>query len=273
MAAGVFVDAVRNKQHALRSKQAPPETEPVSHLAFLCISRTAFCLLRIAHYASPVHTPCFRANPAWYNHPQLAPLVPGVYFAIFPFGTLTYITKSLERFSMNTLTDTQKIIIVGVIAFVVGFGACYVWLSGVKGVNMIKNDNGKATSTAVTTGTGSTSNDSPLNKAGLLVKDQKPGSEVVVAMAHFDEPGWVVVYENNDGVLGRILGAQLFDKGEHPGVVSLLRPTIVGSTYTVVASTDDGDRRFDLSNDMPIKDAEGAMIMVRFLATDNPVNN
>lgn len=177
---------------------------------------------------------------------------------------------------MNTLSDTQKMIIVGVVAFVLGFGASYVWLGNVQNGNGTPRNGAatttNATSTATTTNTGSVNtNNSTLNKAGLSVKDQKPGSQVVVSMAHFDEPGWTVVYEYNQGALGRVLGAQLFDKGDHPGVVMLLRPTVVGSTYAVVTSMDDGDRRFDLAKDTPIKDASGNPIMVTFLATDNPV--
>ncbi len=176
---------------------------------------------------------------------------------------------------MNMLSVTQKMVIVGIVAFLVGFGASYVWFKGVRPSTMVEtgtqgdmlNENGDSGQNQDVT-----QNQLPQNTAGLLVKEQKPGSEVVVAMAHFDEPGWVVIYEYADEKLGRILGAQLFDKGEHPGVVSLLRPTTAGATYVAMAQNDDGDHRFDLAKDTPIMNADGEVISVKFLTTDNPRN-
>lgn len=100
----------------------------------------------------------------------------------------------------------------------------------------------------------------------LTVSDQPAGSVVSVGVKS-GKSVWVAVHEEQDGKPGRILGAQLFPAGDRAGVVDLLRGTVEGKKYFVMAHADDGDRSFDLRKDIPITDEAGAPIARSFTAT------
>lgn len=104
----------------------------------------------------------------------------------------------------------------------------------------------------------------------IAVNDQAPGLSVAVRMAAFVRDGWVVVHENDGGKPGRILGAKRFSSGQgQSGVVELLRPTAEGNVYFAMLHDDDGDRQFDHIKDLPLRDPQGNMIFMRFVATAN----
>jgi hypothetical protein len=102
---------------------------------------------------------------------------------------------------------------------------------------------------------------------GVIVNDQPAGSSVTVEQVLLQNPGWVAIQDDNNGVPGKILGAELFDKGTNSGTVSLLRKTVSGVTYFAVLRTNVGDYHyFNAKNDTVLDDSTGAPIMIQFMA-------
>lgn len=106
----------------------------------------------------------------------------------------------------------------------------------------------------------------------IAVNDQQPGLQVMVSMVALGQGGWVVIHESEDGKPGRILGAKRFDAGSGmTGSVELLRPTEEGKVYFAMPHADDGDRQFDHMKDMPLEDPQGNIVLMRFVAASQPV--
>jgi hypothetical protein len=101
----------------------------------------------------------------------------------------------------------------------------------------------------------------------ILVRDQKPGIIVNVELVALENAGWVVIHEDNNGILGNALGAQLFLAGVNSGTVELLRGMEAGNTYYAVVRQDDGDGAFDLARDLLLSDGRGNPVQVSFIAT------
>ncbi|MFT5849590.1 MAG: hypothetical protein ACI9H6_000399 [Patiriisocius sp.] len=94
----------------------------------------------------------------------------------------------------------------------------------------------------------------------VSVADQAAGSSVALESATFPtEEGWVAVRSYPNGQLGSILGAVRYSKeqGLVPSEVALVAPTTAGRDYAVVFFTEDGDRSFNLANDVQIGDVFG----------------
>lgn len=92
------------------------------------------------------------------------------------------------------------------------------------------------------------------------VANQKAGMSVTLDGATFPtEEGWVAVRIYRNGQLGSILGAARYSKtqGLIPAEVSLLAPTTAGRDYAVVFFSEDGDREFNLANDVQVGDIAG----------------
>jgi hypothetical protein len=92
--------------------------------------------------------------------------------------------------------------------------------------------------------------------ASVSVSNQAAGAIVTLGDTTFPtNDGWIAVREVEDGVLGRILGAARYsiDLGLVPGSVQLLRATEAGKTYAVTFFTENGDRVFDLNDDIIIE--------------------
>lgn len=106
----------------------------------------------------------------------------------------------------------------------------------------------------------------------VSVQEQPAGLAVVVASIDIPRNGWIAIHEILDGALiGNVLGAARRDAGLYEGVVvNLLRATEPGSEYAVVLYVDNGNKEFDLQNDVPITDAAGNPTVVRFSAVTPP---
>ena len=110
-----------------------------------------------------------------------------------------------------------------------------------------------------------------LGANAVAVNDQPPGEKVKVSFVTLAEDGWVVIHEEHQNRPGNILGAKRFNSGANQkGLVELLRPTAEGRVYFAMLYKDDGDRQFDPIKDLPITDAQGNTIMMRFVATSEP---
>ena len=109
-----------------------------------------------------------------------------------------------------------------------------------------------------------------LNRVSLL--DQYPGNVVYVSTVQLSAPGWVVIHADNHGQPGDIIGSAYFDKGINPGKITLTKPMLDGSTYYAMIHSDDGDKKFNASKDLPLKNSVGSIIMQIFHASSSVGN-
>jgi hypothetical protein len=103
--------------------------------------------------------------------------------------------------------------------------------------------------------------------SGIIMSDQFPGNVVYVSSVQASQPVWVEIHEDNNGQPGAYIGSQLFQPGVTPGKITLTKPTVDGRLYYAMLHSDDGDGKFDASKDLPLKDANGNIIMKPFRAT------
>jgi hypothetical protein len=101
----------------------------------------------------------------------------------------------------------------------------------------------------------------------ISVADQSAGETVVVGPVSLPKISWVAIRENNNDVVGRILGAQKVFPGNHESItVELLRATAPSVMYSAVFYEDDGDGEFDYKIDSLVEVATGTPVMSRFVA-------
>ena len=105
--------------------------------------------------------------------------------------------------------------------------------------------------TPVVPSEGTTSSATPFASGDVAVSDQAAGKSVLVDSVTVPPPGvWVAVEEvNQDGSLGKVLGAAKVGGPRSNVEVSLLRSTNAGMKYAVVLYRDDGDGTFELGQD------------------------
>jgi hypothetical protein len=87
----------------------------------------------------------------------------------------------------------------------------------------------------------------------LTVADQAAGATVNLGEAQYpSEAGWIVVRDYTENTPGRILGAARYHvaDGLRPTAIDLLRGTEAGKTYQVVYYNENGDKVFDLDDDV-----------------------
>ncbi|MEX0652305.1 MAG: hypothetical protein WD509_03195 [Candidatus Paceibacterota bacterium] len=99
----------------------------------------------------------------------------------------------------------------------------------------------------------------------IIVQNQKPGMTVVIDKAVLEEDGWIVIHEGTVSHIGNALGASRFDKGEHSGVVELLRSTERGVIYRAVLYRDNGDKEFSLDSDFPFLQNGNQPVLTTFI--------
>lgn len=96
--------------------------------------------------------------------------------------------------------------------------------------------------------------------AAITVGDQKAGESVLVSLVSTDASAWLALRENNNGLVGNILGARRIDVGTTGNVeIPLLRSTQAGKSYFIVLFKDNGDKVFDFKTDAPMT-ADGTLI-------------
>ncbi len=126
----------------------------------------------------------------------------------------------------------------------------------------------KKTDTSDTLGTDLSTNQSSTdttNRVSLL--DQYPGNVVYLTSVQLVAPGWVVIHEDNSGQPGDIIGSAYFDKGINPGKITLTKSMVDGRTYYAMLHSDDGDKKFNATKDLPLKNTAGSIIMQIFHAS------
>src|SRR4051812_33185945 len=103
----------------------------------------------------------------------------------------------------------------------------------------------------------------------IVVSDQYPGNVVYVSSAQLANGGWVEIHKDNNGTPGAIIGSTYVEKGISPVKVTLTEKTQDGQLYYAMLHSDDGDKKFDATKDLPLKDSNGNVIMKAFRATTN----
>ncbi len=93
---------------------------------------------------------------------------------------------------------------------------------------------------------------------------QSAGNVVEFTDLRISDPTWILVYDNDAGSPGRILGAGLFFKGDTSGSVNLLRPTMSGREYFVSAAIDNGEKSFVKANEKYVLDQSGQQMWIKF---------
>ncbi len=119
--------------------------------------------------------------------------------------------------------------------------------------------------TAETGGTAQPVVQTPTNS--LMVETQKAGNEVVAKNVNLAKPGYVVIHVSTDGKPGNVVGvSDLLNAGETKEVYIKVDITS-DNEYFAMLHTDDGDKKFILAKDAPIKDADGNIVMTKFGVT------
>jgi len=104
---------------------------------------------------------------------------------------------------------------------------------------------------------------------GIVVSDQRPGMTVTISAIIIENGGWIVIHKEAAGKPGTVIGEARLVAGESSQIkVSLREATIEGMGYYAMLHTDDGDGRFDIAKDAPVRSTMlDGTIMARFEAS------
>ncbi|MBI4257264.1 hypothetical protein HY626_04385 [Candidatus Uhrbacteria bacterium] len=103
----------------------------------------------------------------------------------------------------------------------------------------------------------------------IYVENQKSGSSsVLVGFVVLSVPGYIVIYNDDGGVPGSVVGESVLLQtgGEHL-TVSLGEPLVENKVYYAMLYQDDGDGQFREDTDTQAVDSEQSVILMTFLAT------
>ncbi len=101
----------------------------------------------------------------------------------------------------------------------------------------------------------------------IVMSDQYPGNVAYISSVQLANAGFVVIQKNTAGKPGEVIGSAYVAAGINPAKVTLSQPMIDGSMYYASIYRDNGDKKFDIATDEPVKDASGNIIMKTFKAT------
>jgi len=113
--------------------------------------------------------------------------------------------------------------------------------------------------------------DQMLEKGGnaIYVENQLSDQSMVrVGFAVLSEPGYVVVFDDNEGVPGSVIGnSVLLEAGGEHFVVPVNKPLEEDQVYYALLYHDNGDGEFSLAVDTQALDFEESVILMNFIAT------
>lgn len=112
-----------------------------------------------------------------------------------------------------------------------------------------------------------------ISNNAIYVAEQTPGRSVLVSVVYLEKSGFVVIHEDISGAPGKILGvSSLVPAGEMENLmpITLSRATRDGETIYAMLHVDNGDGKFDATNDQPVLDSVGSapMMMVVTISKD-----
>lgn len=98
-----------------------------------------------------------------------------------------------------------------------------------------------------------------------------PAKLAVVDLATLTKPGFIAIYEDRNGQMGKLLGvSNLLTADTHENVsITLSRKTVNGEVLLAIVHIDNGDGKFDppaggLGSDEPAKDESGSLVSAQF---------
>lgn len=93
-------------------------------------------------------------------------------------------------------------------------------------------------------------------------------TSILVGFAVFSQPGFIVVYDDNGGVPGTVIGESfLLESGGEHLVVPVEEPLVEDQVYYAMLYHDDGDGRFQVDLDIQVVDSKQSVVLMTFLAT------
>ncbi len=106
----------------------------------------------------------------------------------------------------------------------------------------------------------------PEEKNLVVVSDYTVGKTVTVARVLLENPGYVIIHEDNQGNPGAIIGTSaLLPAGESLDVVvNLIRASKDGEVLYAMLHTDDGDGKFNATVDVPLTDSSGNPVTMNY---------
>lgn len=104
----------------------------------------------------------------------------------------------------------------------------------------------------------------------IYVDNQPTGAtSVLVGFAVLSAPGFIVVYDDNGGVPGIVIGeSSVLESGGEHLTVQLDEPLAEDQVYYAMLYHDDGDGRFREDADTQATDSQQSVILMSFLASD-----
>ena len=113
--------------------------------------------------------------------------------------------------------------------------------------------------------------ESMLDTAGnaIYVENQKTGfTSVKIGFAVLSQPGYVVIFNDNDGVPGSVIGqSEILSGGGEHFIVPITKVLEEGVVYYAMLYHDDGDERFRLDQDAQVIDSQNSVILMNFIAS------
>lgn len=101
----------------------------------------------------------------------------------------------------------------------------------------------------------------------VLVVNQRPDADIMVAQAHLERPGYVVIHKDDGGNPGAIVGSsELLKTGQSDRVNITISeiPTVGDTYYAMLHFEESGDSTFDATVDAPVSSEIGGIIMSSF---------
>ncbi|MDE2213197.1 MAG: hypothetical protein KGJ34_01540 [Patescibacteria group bacterium] len=142
--------------------------------------------------------------------------------------------------------------------------------AGTSSSSITSNLSASSSSTSVPPQGTSTSSGTP---AGIVTSDsftvpspQAAGTLVTISDLSANDTVWAVVYEDNNGVPGRALGAARLTTAQTNGTIELLRATLPNLNYFVGLTADTPEHTFQIQTNAPILNQSGQRILVEFQA-------
>ncbi|HEY4479017.1 MAG TPA: hypothetical protein VI981_01505 [Candidatus Paceibacterota bacterium] len=145
------------------------------------------------------------------------------------------------------------------IGILIVIGAFYLWPHNTSDVDNSADDEGASAHR--------------VGSNAILVNNQMPGKNVAIALVALLEDGWVVIHKDSNGKPGQIIGTKYFKAGESRGFLELAAPSTSGTYYAALYS-DNGDGRFDVTEDAAIVSDGEPMMMIFQIGpefTDEPL--
>jgi hypothetical protein len=107
----------------------------------------------------------------------------------------------------------------------------------------------------------------------IVMSDQYPGNVVYISSVTVANGSWMEIHKDNNGQPGAYIGSAWVDAGTSPVKVTVTSPIVDGGTYYAMLHSDNGDKKFDSTVDLPLKDTNGNIIMRVFHGSVSAGNN